>query len=115
MLCRGQDVETVCPEECTRSFHYMKDIWKSGAKNYPYEGQDFVKVLPDWPHELSHISPTIYRKFVEMGGPTKPLFEQRLMNVAIDKITMRKRSVSDECGSKPKRGRPASEPKKKEG
>ena len=111
MLCRGQDVDTVCPEECTRSFQYMKDIWKSGAKSHAYDGGDFVKVLPEWPSELVDKSATIYGKLVEMGGPAQPMFDQRQLNVVVDKIVMRKRSGSDECGSKPKRGRPAAEPK----
>ena len=33
--------------------------------------------------------------------------DQRQLTVVVDKIVMRKRSGSDELGSKPKRGRPA--------
>ena len=35
------------------------------------------------------------------------MFDQRQLTVVVDKIVMRKRSGSDELGSKPKRGRPA--------
>ena len=108
---RSQDVDTVSPDECTRSFQYMKDIWKQAAKQHKYEGGDFVKVLPEIPSDIAHRSAAIYGKLLEMGGPTQPMFDQRQMHVVVDKIAMRKRSGSDELGSKPKRGRPANETK----
>ena len=96
MLCRGQDVDTVSPDECTRTFQYMKDIWRQAAKQHKYEGGDFVKVLPEIPSELAIRAAAIYGKLLEMGGPTQPMFDQRQMHVALDKIAMRKRSGSDE-------------------
>ena len=108
---RSQDVDTVSPDECTLSFQYMKDIWKQAAKQHKYEGGDFVKVLPEVPSDIAHRSAAIYGKLLEMGGPTQPMFDQRQLTVVVDKIVMRKRSGSDECGSKPKRGRPANETK----
>ena len=108
---RSQDVDTVSPDACTLSFQCMKDIWKQAARQEKYEGGDFVKVLPDFPSYLAHRSAAIYGKLLEMGGPSQPMFEQHQLNVVVDKIVMRKRSGSDECGSKPKRWRPANETK----